>query len=111
VLGLARAIIQPAMMMVVFSIFLGRGAKMPSEGLPYPVSSNAGLLPWTFYSTAISGSAASLVGSSNEGFRSVFLGRPFDWIPIGVPLSVSILVFAVGVVYFEKVERRFADII
>jgi lipopolysaccharide transport system permease protein len=229
VLGFAWAIIQPVMMMVVFSIFFGRLAKMPSEGLPYPLFVYAGLLPWTFFSTAISGSATSLVGSSNliskvyfprlvipissvgsglvdfaiagvilllmclwfgvgwslnllmapvliagtifialgvgvflaalnvayrdfryvipfivqfwmfatpvvypaslvpehwrwllflnpmagfiEGFRSAFLGRPFDWVAVCISLAVSALVFAIGVAWFEKVEGRFADVI
>lgn len=229
VLGFAWAIIQPVMLMVVFSVFFGRLAAMPSDGLPYPVFVYAGLLPWTFFATAIAGSAGSLVGSSNlvskvyfprlviplssvggglvdfaiagaillllcawygvgwsvnllaapllvagvvfialgvgvvlsaltvayrdfryvvpflvqfwmfatpvvypaslvpetwrwllflnpmagfiEGFRSAFLGRPFDWAAIAISLTVAVAVFLAGVAYFEKVERRFADII
>ena len=52
VLGFAWAIIQPVMMMIVFSIFFGRLANIPSDGYPYPVFVYAGLLPWTFFSTA-----------------------------------------------------------
>lgn len=63
-LGFAWAIIQPVMMMVVFSIFFGRLAKMPSDGLPYPIFVYAGLLPWTFFAAAISTSANSLVASA-----------------------------------------------
>ena len=229
VLGFAWAIIQPVMLMVVFSIFFGHLAKMPSDGLPYPVFVYAGLLPWTFFANAISSSAASLIGSSNlvskvyfprliiplasvggglvdfviaaavllammlfygigwsahlvaaplliggvvfialgvgvwlsaltvsyrdfryvvpflvqfwmfatpvvypaslapaewrwllfvnpmagfvEGFRSAFLGRGFDWPAMVISLAVAIAVFLMGVAYFEKVERRFADII
>lgn len=229
VLGFAWAIIQPVMMMVVFTIFFGQLAKMPSDDLPYPIFVYAGLLPWTFFATAISGSANSVVGSSNmiskvyfprivipmasvggslvdfavagvilllmclwygigwsvnlfmapllvagtvfialgvgiflaalnvayrdfryvvpfvvqfwmfatpvvypaslvpeqwrwlmflnpmagfiEGFRSAFLGRSFDWIAIAISLAVATVIFAIGVFYFEKVERRFADII
>jgi lipopolysaccharide transport system permease protein len=229
VLGFAWAIIQPVMLMVVFSIFFGGLAKMPSDGLPYPVFVYAGLLPWTFFANSISGSASSLVGSSNliakvyfprliiplssvggglvdfaiaaaillllclyygvgwsinllaapiliagivfialgvgvflaalnvafrdfryvipfmvqfwmfatpvvypaslvpsewrwllflnpmagfiEGFRSAFLGLPFDWMAIAISLAVAAAVFAAGVAYFEKVERSFADII
>src|SRR6266487_4368476 len=65
VLGVAWAIIQPLMMMVVFSIFFGRLAQMPSDGYPYPIFVYAALLPWTFFQTAISNSANSVVGSSN----------------------------------------------
>ena len=64
VLGFAWAIIQPVMMMVVFSIFFGRLAKMPSDGYPYPIFVYAGLLPWTFFANAISSSGSSLIGSA-----------------------------------------------
>ena len=229
VLGFTWAIIQPVMMMVVFSIFFGRLAKMPSDGLPYPIFVYAGLLPWTFFANAVSSSANSLVGSANlvskvyfprliiplasigsglvdfaiasiillalmlfygvgwslnlllapllvagvifialgvgtflsalnvayrdfryvipfmiqfwmfatpvvypaslvpeawrwalylnpmagfvEGFRAAFLGRPFDFGGIALSLGVAVAMFFVGVAYFEKVERQFADII
>lgn len=65
VLGFAWAIIQPVMMMIVFSIFFGTLAKMPSEGYPYPIFVYVGLLPWTFFANSITTSATSLVGSSN----------------------------------------------
>src|SRR6478609_5419498 len=65
VLGFTWAIIQPVMMMVVFSIFFGGLAKMPSDGHPYPIFVYAGLLPWTFFANSVSSSANSLIGSSN----------------------------------------------
>ncbi len=46
-----------------------------------------------------------------EGFRSAFLGRPFDLTGIGISLLVAVVVFVLGILYFEKMERRFADII
>src|SRR4051794_41285446 len=52
-LGAAWAILQPALMMVVFTIFFGKMAKMPAGDLPYPIFVCAGLLPWTFFATAI----------------------------------------------------------
>jgi lipopolysaccharide transport system permease protein len=64
VLGFVWAIIQPLMMMVVFSVLFGRLAKMPSDGYPYPIFVYAGLLPWTFFASAVSTSANSLVGSA-----------------------------------------------
>ena len=229
VLGFTWAIIQPVMMMVVFSIFFGRLAKMPSDGLPYPIFVYAGLLPWTFFANSVSSSANSLVGSANlvskvyfprliiplasigsglvdfaiasvillalmlfygvgwslnlllaplliagvifialgvgtflcalnvayrdfryvipfmiqfwmfatpvvypaslvpeawrwalylnpmagfvEGFRAAFLGQSFDFGGIALSLGVAVAMFLVGVAYFEKVERQFADII
>jgi len=228
-LGFAWAIIQPVMMMVVFSIFFGGLAKMPSDGSPYPIFVYAALLPWTFFANSITNSANSLVGSANlvskvyfprliiplssigsglvdfaiagvillllmvyygvswtsnlltvpilvagaaltalgvgtflaalnvayrdfryvlpflvqfwmfatpviypaslvpqewqwalylnpmagviEGFRSAFLGSPFDLLGILVSLGIALVSFVVGIAYFEKVERRFADII
>jgi lipopolysaccharide transport system permease protein len=229
VLGFAWAIIQPVMMMIVFSIFFGQLAQMPSDGFPYSIFVYAALLPWTFFANSIATCSNSLVGSAQlvstvyfprliiplaavggavvdfviavsvllllmayygvgwtinlvmspllvagviftavgvgtflsamtvayrdfryivpfmvqlwlfatpvvypaslvpeswhwvvhlnpmagiiEGFRSVFLGRPFD--PLGLSISslVALLLFFIGVAYFEKVERRFADIL
>src|SRR5438128_2040926 len=65
VLGVGWALIQPFMLMVAFSIFFGRLAKMPSDGLPYPIFAYAALLPWTFFANALSDSAGSVVASAN----------------------------------------------
>jgi lipopolysaccharide transport system permease protein len=229
VLGVAWAVIQPLATMLLFSLVFGRLAKLPSDGLPYPIFVYAGLLPWTFFANAISTSGNSLVGQQHliskvyfprliiplssigtglidfaisalillalmfyygigwslnllavpflilvvifialgvgtllsaltvsyrdfrfvipfmvqfwmwatpvvypaslfpekwqwvlflnpmagliEGFRSAFLHRPFDWTGIGISMSVAVVVFTLGVFYFEKMERRFADII
>lgn len=228
VLGVAWAVIQPVVTMVVFSIFFGRLAKLPSDGIPYPIFVYAALLPWTFFANALSNSANSLLGSANlvskvyfprliiplssvgaglidfavsavillilmlyygvgwspnlllmpvlaaavifaalgvgtllsalnvayrdfryvipfliqlwmfatpvvypaslvpdrwrwlfylnpmagliEGFRSTFLGRPFDLSALALSFIVAGLFFLGGVLYFKKVERRFADI-
>jgi ABC-type polysaccharide/polyol phosphate export systems, permease component len=64
VLGGLWAIIQPLFTMLVFSIFFGRLAKIPSDGIPYPVFVYAALVPWTYFANA-SGSGNSLVGSAN----------------------------------------------
>lgn len=65
VLGGLWAIIQPFCTMVVFSIFFGRLAKLPSDGIPYPIFVYAGLLPWTYFANSITNSGNSLVGSAN----------------------------------------------
>src|SRR5476651_1853852 len=62
-LGAAWAILQPLMMMVVFTVFFGRMARIPTGGLPYPVFVFTGLLPWTFFASAISNAGNSVVGS------------------------------------------------
>lgn len=65
VLGVLWAIIKPFMAMVVFTIFFGNLAKMPSDGLPYPVWSYTGLLPWEFFAAALSVSARSMLTSGS----------------------------------------------
>ena len=64
-LGAAWAILQPLFMMVIFSLFFGRLAGIPSDNIPYPLFAYAGLLPWTFFSNALTNSGNSLVGSAN----------------------------------------------
>jgi lipopolysaccharide transport system permease protein len=64
-LGAAWAIIQPFFTMVVFSLFFGRLAKMPSDNIPYPIFSFAALVPWTFFANGLGQSSNSLVGSAN----------------------------------------------
>jgi lipopolysaccharide transport system permease protein len=64
-LGALWAIIQPLFTMLIFTLFFGRLAGMPSDNIPYPLFAYAGLLPWTFFSNAVNSSGNSLVGSSN----------------------------------------------
>src|SRR5688572_19421600 len=63
-LGAAWAIIQPVLTMVVFSIFFGRLAKVPSDGIPYPIFTYAALVPWTFFANGLNHASNSLVGSA-----------------------------------------------
>ncbi len=60
-LGAAWAVIQPFMTMVVFSIFFGRLAGLPSEGVPYPIFTYIALVPWTYFANALTQSSSSLV--------------------------------------------------
>lgn len=64
-LGAAWAIIQPLSTMLIFSLFFGRLAKMPSDGIPYPLFSLAALVPWTFFANGLNQSSNSLVASAN----------------------------------------------
>jgi lipopolysaccharide transport system permease protein len=73
-LGAAWAIIQPFFSMVVFSLFFGRLAKMPSDGVPYPIFSYAALVPWNFFANGLTQSANSLVESANL-IRKVYFPR------------------------------------
>ncbi len=65
VLGVAWAILQPFFTMVIFSLFFGRLARMPSDGVPYPIFSFAALIPWMFFANGLNQAANSLVGNSN----------------------------------------------
>ncbi len=64
-LGAGWAIIQPLFTMLLFTLFFGRLARIPSDGVPYPLFAYAGLLPWTFFANALTNSGNSLVGSSS----------------------------------------------
>jgi lipopolysaccharide transport system permease protein len=64
-LGASWAVIQPFFTMVVFSLFFGRLAGVPSDGLPYPIFSFAALVPWTFFANGLTQSSNSLVASQN----------------------------------------------
>jgi len=64
-LGAAWAIIQPLFTMIIFSLLFGRLAGIKSDDIPYPMFAYAGLLPWTFFSNALTASGNSLVGSSS----------------------------------------------
>src|SRR5688572_22649163 len=52
-LGAAWAILQPLTMMLIFTLFFGRLANVPSDGIPYPIFAYAGLLPWTYFANAV----------------------------------------------------------
>ncbi len=74
-------------MMVVFTVFLGRLAKVPSDGIPYPVFAFSGLLPWTYFSNATGTATESLVSSSNLVSKVYFprlaipLAALLSWLP------------------------------
>lgn len=103
VLGAAWAILQPTMTMVVFTIFFGGLAGIPSEGLPYAIFSFAGLLPWTFFAQGLSQASNSLVGSQNLVTKVYFprLIIPFASIAAGVlDFLLAFLVLLAMMAYF-----------
>ena len=84
VLGAAWAIIQPFLTMVVFSLFFGKLAKVPSDDLPYPIFAYCGLVPWTFFASGLSQASNSLVSSASL-LKKVYFPRLV--IPISSVLS------------------------
>lgn len=86
-LGAAWSILQPVMTMVVFSLFFGKLAKVPSDNIPYPIFSFAALVPWTFFAYGLSQSANSLVGNQNL-IKKVYFPRLV--VPISSVLSGAV---------------------
>jgi lipopolysaccharide transport system permease protein len=74
VLGAAWAIIQPFFTMVVFSIFFGKLAQVPSDGIPYPIFSYAALVPWSFFAYGLGNASNSLIGDARL-IRKVYFPR------------------------------------
>ena len=96
ILGAGWAIIQPLMSMIVFSIFFGRFAKIPSDGNPYPIFVYAGLLPWTFFATSVSSSGLSFVSNMNLLTKVYF---PRLLVPIS-SLAVALVDFCIAFVIY-----------
>ena len=95
ILGAAWAIIVPFMNMVVFSLFFGKLANIPSDGIPYPLWSFAALVPWQFFTSGISTSSSSLVTSSNM-IKKIYFPRLI--LPITAALS-GIVDFVLAFLY------------
>ena len=92
VFGATWAVLQPFMTMVIFSLIFGSFLKIPSDGLPYPVFIYSALIPWTFFASALSRSANSLVYDANLISKVYF---PRLLLPIAAVLS-QLVDFAVA---------------
>ena len=109
VLGVAWAVIQPVMIMLVFSIFFGRLAKVPSDGFPYPIFAFCALLPWQLFARALTDSSNSLVANQNLLTKVYF---PRLVIPLSAVLSglvdfiIAFAVFLVMMLYYEVLPTR-----
>jgi lipopolysaccharide transport system permease protein len=103
-LGVAWAIIQPLFTMLIFTLFFGRLAGVPSDNIPYPVFAYAGLLPWTFFANAIGNSGNSLVGSANLITKVYFPRMIIPAAAIGagmVDLAISFIVLIPLMIYYR----------
>jgi lipopolysaccharide transport system permease protein len=102
-LGASWAVIQPFGTMVVFSLFFGRLAGIPSDGVPYPVFAYAALVPWTFFAQGLSQSANSLV-ASQDLIKKVYFPRlaiPAASVLAGlVDFAIAFFVLAAMMLYF-----------
>jgi lipopolysaccharide transport system permease protein len=104
VLGASWAIIQPLMTMVIFSLFFGRLANMPSDGIPYPIFSYAGLVPWTFFANGLLQSSNSLVNNSNM-IKKIYFPRlvlPISSVFSGIiDFGLAFVVLLLMMAYFQ----------
>jgi lipopolysaccharide transport system permease protein len=104
-LGIAWAILQPVMTMVVFSIFFGNLAGVPSDGLPYPVFSFCGLLPWQLFAFALTQSSNSLVNNAHV-LTKVYFPRliiPFASMIAGLIDFAIAFVVLVGIMFYYDI--------
>jgi lipopolysaccharide transport system permease protein len=103
-LGASWAILQPVMNMVVFTLFFGGLAKVPSDGVPYPIFSFVALVPWTFFANSVTLSSNSLVGSA-QLIKKIFFPRLV--VPIAAVLGnlvdflLAFLVLLLMMLYFH----------
>jgi lipopolysaccharide transport system permease protein len=105
VLGAAWAIIQPLFTMIIFSIFFGRLAKVPSDGIPYPLFSLAALIPWTFFANGLTQSSNSLVTNSNLISKVYFprLTVPISAVASGIVDFGISFILLVAMMAFDRV--------
>lgn len=104
-IGIVWAILQPFLSMVIFSIFFGGLAKIPSNGIPYPIFVYSGLLFWNYFSTSLSGSSNSLI--ANESIiKKIFFPRLL--LPISATITPIIdFAFALIVMFGIMVYYQF----
>jgi len=104
-LGATWALIQPFMTMVVFSIVFGRLAKVPSEGVPYPIFAFCGLLPWQLFTFALSETSNSLVGHAHL-ITKVYFPRlivPIAGLLTGLVDFGIAFAFLIGMMFYYRV--------
>lgn len=105
-LGATWAILQPVLTMAVFSVFFGRLARVPSDGVPYPIFSLAALVPWTFFSYGLNQASNSLVGSA-QLIRKIYFPRlvaPISSVLAGLVDFVLAFVVLVGMMLWFGVR-------
>jgi lipopolysaccharide transport system permease protein len=104
-LGAAWAVVQPVLTMVIFTVFFGNMAGVPSEGVPYPLFSFAALLPWQYFSTTLGNAANSLVNNSNL-LSKVYFPRLLipvtSLLPPAVDFAIAFVVL-LGLMVFYRV--------
>ena len=106
ILGFLWAIIRPLFSMIVFSVVFGGLAKVPSDGIPYPIFSYSALVPWTYFSTAMTRSTQSLVMGASIFTKVYFPRLIIPLIPVFaglVDFAIALSVVGVLMVYYSIV--------
>lgn len=104
VLGITWAILQPFLMMIVFSIFFGNLMNVPSEGVPYPIFVFSGLLFWNYFSTSLTGAGNSLVANSGM-IKKIFFPRLL--LPLSstitplIDFCIALIIYAGIMIYYS----------
>ncbi len=109
-LGIGWAILQPFLTMVVFSIFFGKLARIPSEGIPYPIFAYAALVPWNYFSHAINQGSLSLV-EFQKVITKVYFPRilvPFASVLSGLLDFVFAFTVLIGMMFFYHTSPTWA---
>ena len=101
VLGVGWALIQPLMTMMIFSVIFGHLAKLPSEGIPYPIFSYAALLPWQLFASALQKGGTSLVGNAHLITKVYF---PRLIIPLSA-VAAGLVDFVISFIVFFGIHR------
>jgi lipopolysaccharide transport system permease protein len=110
VLGATWAILQPVMTIVVFSVIFGNLARIPSDGIPYPVFAFTALLPWNYFSSSLNRSSTSLVGSANLLTKVYFPRLVIPLTGVLAPLVDFAIAFVVliGLLFYYQVTLTIA---
>jgi lipopolysaccharide transport system permease protein len=105
ILGATWAILQPFLTMVVFSIFFGRLAEVPSDGLPYPVFSFSALVPWTFFANGLTQGSNSVVANAGMVKKIYFprLTLPVATVMAGLVDFALAFAVLIGMMYFYRI--------
>lgn len=106
ILGFSWAIIRPVFTMIIFSIVFGNLAKIPSDGVPYPIFSYVALVPWTYFSTALTKSSQSLIMGASMLSKVYFPRLIMPVAPVLAGLLdflISLSVVGILMIYFDIV--------
>ncbi len=97
VLGIFWAVLQPLSLMLVFTIIFSKFAKIPSDGIPYPIFSYSALLPWTLFATSLSFAIPSLVSNTSIVTKMYF---PREIFPIASVMAAVVDFIIAGIIFF-----------